>query len=423
MLDLSEPRYGKNEGFVVRRTSTASFEIVLKIQETCNINCTYCYMYNLGNELHRQVPKSAPLAVCEAVGKFVANEFARHRPEYCRIIFHGGEPMLMPPHRFEERMQAIARILDERLEAEQRPRVMFSLQTNATLVTDPWIDLLSRWKIAVGVSLDGPEDVHDRQRLDFQGRGTHAAARRGLAKLTQAAKDGRIMPVGVLCVVDPEADGGRVYRYLVHDLGIDRLDFLLPFMNWETYSDRVQSGVDAYIASAFLAWRQDRCQPNVRLFRTALNRLVAPGLLPSQGDTLSLAHAVIVVESDGSIAPEETLRQTTDGRITQRTVGADDLDSVLADQDFGGAIRASVTRSEQCKNCALLEPCSSGYGVGRVGQRYSTADGFSQRPVYCETFTNLFVEAARVLTAHGKRLDRLGFATAPDRGSPWGTTT
>lgn len=407
----------------VRRTHDASFEVVLKIQETCNINCKYCYMYNLGNDLHSQVPKAASLGVCEAVASFVAEEFTNHEPAYCRIIFHGGEPMLMPPHRFSERLEAMSAILDARLSSDQRKRISFSLQTNATLVTDKWIDLLSHWNISVGVSVDGPASVHDRRRQDFQERGTHAAVVRGLAKLDQAAREGRIKPVGVLCVVDPESDGATVYNHIVHELGIDRLDFLLPFMTWDTFSADVQDGVEAFLSSAFQAWRQDRCAPHVRIFRTAMGRLVKGGAPTPRAGELSLSHIVLVVESDGSISAEETLRQTTEGRMTQLSVMTDTIDTVLADSDFGGSIVAAVTRADECAGCALAEPCSSGYGVGRVGQRFSAANGFARPPVYCPTFTTLFVEAARVLTKGGAQMERLGFPVDTEEALPWGSTT
>ena len=51
-------------------------------------------------------------------------------------------------------------------------RVVHSFQTNATLITDEWCDLFERWQVSIGVSVDGPRELHDAQRVTRKGQGT-----------------------------------------------------------------------------------------------------------------------------------------------------------------------------------------------------------------------------------------------------------
>lgn len=99
-----------------------------------------------------------------------------------------------------------------------------SMQTNATLVTQQWINLLNKYHINIGVSIDGTKDYHDKYRIDHRGNGSYAAVTRGI-KLLQGSLNSE---PGCLTVINPDCDGKVVYDHLVKDLGFRSLDFLLP---------------------------------------------------------------------------------------------------------------------------------------------------------------------------------------------------
>lgn len=255
-------------------------------------------MYNLGNELYKLLPKSASLDVCRGVGAFIATEFERRTPKYVRLILHGGEPMLMPPAQFEKRLITIFAALRERVSEQDLCRVQLALQTNATLVTDAWIELLERWNISVGVSIDGPESVHDRRRLDRRGRGSYHAVVAGLSSLQEAAVRGRIKTPGVLCVIDPEAYGEEVYGFLTAGLKVEAIDFLMPFTNWDSYSEAEVLGVGSFLSTAFVAWVRDRERGRrikVRVFDKAISSLRSPPEAVNEKLPMSLPHYVVVV--------------------------------------------------------------------------------------------------------------------------------
>jgi uncharacterized protein len=99
-----------------------------------------------------------------------------------------------------------------------------AIQTNGTRLSDDWLDFLRRYGIGVGVSLDGPPEIHDRRRLDASGRPTAARVREGLERLRAAG----ITRTGVLMVVDDDIcdlGAARLLDYLL-ETGIERVALL-----------------------------------------------------------------------------------------------------------------------------------------------------------------------------------------------------
>jgi uncharacterized protein len=120
------------------------------------------------------------------------------------FIWHGGEPLLMPRAFFEQ-------ILD----AERRHCAGLCIdncvQTNGTLLTADLVEYFARTGFAVSLSLDGPETLHDANRRDAAGRGSHARVLRAISRLRKARQ-----LVGVVAVLTPENAEriGDIYRFM-----------------------------------------------------------------------------------------------------------------------------------------------------------------------------------------------------------------
>jgi uncharacterized protein len=138
------------------------------------------------------------------------------------LVLHGGEPLLVGIPWFSDFLRRVeATFVDV--------RAVVSLQTNATLVTAEWVSLLVESDVRVGVSLDGPPEVHDRHRVSHAGLGTYEQTRHGLDLLVNAAEQHGLR-LGALCVADAGVDGSAVFEHFV-ELGLRRLDFLWPDYN------------------------------------------------------------------------------------------------------------------------------------------------------------------------------------------------
>ncbi len=96
-------------------------------------------------------------------------------------MWHAGEPLTLPCRWYDEATEILRRSLRE-WQAEAMEFTQH-VQTNATLINDEWCDCFRRNRIVVGISVDGPEDIHDANRRFRNGRGSHALALRGIEAL------------------------------------------------------------------------------------------------------------------------------------------------------------------------------------------------------------------------------------------------
>jgi len=190
-------------------------QIILKIATRCNLNCSYCYVYNHEDTGFKFRPKFIDDHLYDNVLTRIEQYCVARSISNFLICFHGGEPTLVGLRRFGELVTRARRRLDRCLGG-------VCLQTNGTLINDAWAKALRDLGVGVSVSLDGPADIHDATRVHRRGGGSYAATARGIKTL----QDNGISP-SVLCVVTPGADGATAYQH-IRSLDVTSFDFLLP---------------------------------------------------------------------------------------------------------------------------------------------------------------------------------------------------
>ncbi|HTB89279.1 MAG TPA: cyclophane-forming radical SAM/SPASM peptide maturase GrrM/OscB [Steroidobacteraceae bacterium] len=132
----------------------------LVVQPTpfCNINCSYCYL------LHRDVTSVIEQSVVTTLfEKVFASGWTG---EGLTVIWHAGEPLVVPVTFYESAFATIETLRPAALQLRH------SFQTNGMLITPQWCDLFKKWDVGVGVSIDGPQRLHDAHRVTRSGRGT-----------------------------------------------------------------------------------------------------------------------------------------------------------------------------------------------------------------------------------------------------------
>jgi uncharacterized protein len=145
--------------------------VVIQPTPFCNIDCRYCYLAGRGS---RQVIEDQTLA------KIYERLFASaYLGESVTLLWHAGEPLTVPISFYQK-----AFALLDRHNLEHIP-VLQQIQTNATLISQPWCDFFKAHNVDVSVSIDGPKHLHDANRLTRSGRGTFERAMRGV-RLLQA---------------------------------------------------------------------------------------------------------------------------------------------------------------------------------------------------------------------------------------------
>jgi uncharacterized protein len=101
-------------------------------------------------------------------------------------------------------------------------KIKLSVQTNGVLLNEEWADVFSKYEIPVGISIDGPIDVHNRNRVYSDGRGSYD----DVVAAVRLAREKDLL-FGTLSVIDPRCDPKEVYEHL-RSLEIMWVDFLLP---------------------------------------------------------------------------------------------------------------------------------------------------------------------------------------------------
>jgi uncharacterized protein len=143
--------------------------LVLQPSPFCNIDCDYCYLPSR-SETHRMSPETLNRTIDEVFASDIIQDSLT-------IVWHAGEPLAVPARWYEDAFQRIA------ARAPAGMRIHHSFQSNATLITPAWCQFLKAHDTSIGVSIDGPADIHDTHRKTRRGRGTHAEAMRGVGHL------------------------------------------------------------------------------------------------------------------------------------------------------------------------------------------------------------------------------------------------
>lgn len=146
---------------------------VKPIGAACNLRCEYCYYLGKGSG-----DAAAPALMSDDVLESYVRQVIEIHGRYAEIEFawHGGEPTLCGVPFFERAMAL------QRKYGEGR-KILNTLQTNGTLLTDEWCQFFRDYHFRIGLSIDGPEHLHNIYRKDAHGEGTFSRTMHGLELL------------------------------------------------------------------------------------------------------------------------------------------------------------------------------------------------------------------------------------------------
>jgi uncharacterized protein len=352
---------------------------LLKVTEFCNLNCPYCYMFNLRDFAFKVKPKVMPLNTVEAfAAKAVALAEQQGVPKLT-ISLHGGEPLLAGRAWFKSALEILRRA------GGSSVNFAFTTQTNGTLLDELWLDFMAAERITFGISLDGPADVHNRARVNFAGRGSYQDAVRGVKLAMRFPK----IFGGVLCVIDPATDGLEVYHHF-RELGVEAIDFLWPLdHNWDApppslIHDEATPYADYLIPIFDDWWREGNRGIRLRYFLQLIKNIFgARGGLDSLGGN---PVSIVSIDSDGSIEPVDSLKACGDGFTAMGlSILRDPIEAVYDQELFQAVIAGQEGLCDTCKSCALHDVCGGGY----LPHRFSRAGGFANPTVYCRDIWKL----------------------------------
>ncbi len=356
----------------------APLSVTFKIASRCNLNCSYCYVYNKFDQSWREQPSLMSDEVMDAAIGAISRHCDSSGQYLVRIVFHGGEPLLVGHERLDRWCRKLAQLRD-------RVQVRFALQTNAVLIDDAWVELFRQHNIVVGISVDGPAEVHDAERVDHQGRGSYASVIEGIERLRAGG-----VGFSLLSVIRLGEDPVATHRHLV-GLGPAQIEYLFPDNTHDTISDvRAQHGPTPaadFLISVFDEWWCNGSMDMPVGPFMSIARAILGG--PCEVDFIgNNPLGYLFVEPDGAIEGLDVLRACGDGfASTGMNVRTHDFVDVARHSRFhGAAIFEGFPLPKGCEQCREATTCAGGY----LPHRYARANGFDNPSAWCADLLRLF---------------------------------
>ncbi len=378
--------------------ASREFQVMVKpVGALCNLDCSYCY-YLKKKDLY-------PKTVSSRMADDLLESYIVQHIEACptTLIFfswHGGEPTILGLDYFR-------RIVE--LQQKHRPpgRSIFNgIQTNGTLLDEEWCRFLAAERFLVGLSIDGPKELHDRYRMTKGGKATHQQVMQAFRLLKKYT-----IHCDVLCVVHDKNvhQPAAVYRFF-KEIGAEFLQFLPVVVRPEETARAESVPAEAYgefLCAIFDEWvRRDIGRITIQLFgeaeRTFLGEDHALCLFrESCGDVVVVEHNGDFYACDHFVDPDHRI-----GNIRERPM-VEMLES-SALREFGRKKSDDLPR--YCRECEVLSSCNGGCPKDRF---YRTPDGEAGLNYLCAglkrffTFSRPYLQKMASLRQSGEAVERL----------------
>ena len=333
-------------------------------------------MYNLGDLSYTLQPRVMPPEVVYALVRRIKDHCLRHGLEEVVLVLHGGEPMLAG--------QAFFRMLVSEARGYLLPEVTpyFCMQTNGTLLSSKWIDVLVELQIGFGISLDGPQEINDANRVDHADRGSYLQVAEAISR---ALADRRCKELfgSVLTVVNLTVDPVSLYKHF-KGMGLRGVDFLLPDGTYDNPPPGLTvNGADTpyadWLISIFDQWFHEQDPSfSIRLFENVIGLIFGS---PLSTDYIGGRHNdVLVIETDGGLEPVDVLKSCGNGFTKLGlNVLANAIDDVYKSELIQTYQQGLTALCKTCQKCLVRDVCGGGY----IPHRYSSKNGFSNPSIYC----------------------------------------
>jgi uncharacterized protein len=354
----------------------------------CNLACAYCFYRPAGALYpHTRRPRMPAHVLRELVAQYMA---LSDHPAFC---WQGGEPTLMGVDFFR------TVIALQKKHGQSGQVVANSLQTNGILVDDEWARLLGRYSFLVGLSLDGPADIHDRYRRHRGGAPTHAQVLRALRTLRQhRVETNALSLVTPLAACQPE----RVFGFLVEQ-GLEYLQFI-PCVEEAVFGLHPEQWGD-FLCATFDLWLPLREQVHVRHIDDLLLKLLGRGQetsccwQPECGDYLVVEHNGDVYACDFFVDEAHKFGNLLATPLAELALTPEAL----------AFARGKRNLAPECLACEFLELCYGGcckhrvFGAGRLDAPTHLCAGFRRFFAHAVPKLRPVVEEYRGRQADGSR--------------------
>jgi uncharacterized protein len=355
-------------------------EFILKINNLCNLNCSYCYEYNLADDSYKRQASRISDKVIYQTAIRIREHCYRHNLKRINICFHGGEPLLGG---ISHLLMLTTTIKD--IFKNSPIKIHFLLQSNGLLFTPEIGDFLLKENIKIGISLDGPPAVNNIYRVDHKGNPTGKLLEERLKLLTGKYK--KIFS-GFLCVININTDPIEVFKYLL-SFNPPGLDFQCPLNNHNNLPigkelDKNATPYGDWLIKNFDYWFYNQYETRIRIFNSLIEQIFG-GKSLAEGLGLD-PITLIILRPNGNIESLDALKSSFIGATYLRyNIFEHSFDTVAHDPAVRFRQIGLEGLCQKCKECPIVKICGGGY----LPHRYSVEKGFSNPSVYCTDLQKL----------------------------------
>ncbi|TAK67249.1 MAG: anaerobic sulfatase maturase [Betaproteobacteria bacterium] len=346
--------------------ASREFQVMVKpIGAVCNLDCQYCY-YLEKKDLY---PKRELFRLADdLLERYIVQHIGASPTQAILFSWHGGEPTLLGLDYFR-------RIVE--LQRKHRPparEILNGIQTNGALLDEEWCRFLAAEGFFVGLSMDGPRELHDCYRIDKHEKATHKSVQQAF-RLLQRHR----VHCDVLCVVHNQnvRQPTAVYRFF-KDIGVRFLQFL-PLVvrrgNGAVGAQTVPAeAYGAFLCTIFDEWvRHDLGRVNIHNFDEATRPFL--GMEHAVCVSRQICGNIVVLEHNGDVYSCDHFvdQEHRLGNICETPL-AELLESPAL-LEFGRNKRARLPG--YCRQCDVLVLCNGGCPKDRLARTPTGEEGLN----------------------------------------------
>jgi uncharacterized protein len=348
---------------------------LLVVQPTpfCNIDCSYCYLPDRSSKKRLSFENAQTIFKKVLAFPTIGDSIT--------IVWHAGEPLVLPVSYYERMFQLIGEVAPRHLQ------VRHSFQTNGTLITDEWCDFIKRWRLNVGVSIDGPAEIHDLNRKQRNGAGSFERAYKGLRKLQDAKIPSHVISV---LTIESMAEPEKMLNFYLEN-AIDHVCFNIEEQEGLNSKSKLIGSRSPDVRyreflERFVHLSLQRNEPIlIREIENSMRAIQAHG--KGMRNQQSEPFAIVSMDCDGNLStfsPElvglehEIYGSFCFGNLLQHDF--DEIASRISASRLYADIQAGVRRCAD--TCAYYGLCGGGAPVNKI---YENGSAATTETVYCRT--------------------------------------
>ena len=377
----------------------------------CNLNCTYCFYL----EKQALFARGAENRMSDGIlAAYITSCITCQPTPEVEFVWHGGEPTLLGLDFFQN-------VVDLQKPFTERKIIKNSLQTNGTLLTDQWCEFLKRNNFMVGLSLDGPKEIHDRYRRERGGTGSFDTVMKGLKLLQKHGVDYNVLA----CVArDTAAHPLKVYHFF-KEQGVEFIQFT-PVVERVAGSKEKGNGLQLagpaslendeentrvtdwtvepekygdFLIDMYEEWvRRDVGKVFVMNFEWALNAWIgnpSPVCIFARqcGRSVALEHNGDIYACDHTVYPHYRLGnilESTPLELVEKSIG----------QGFG--VSKEISLPGWCRECDVLQACWGGCPKHRFARTCYDEPGLNY---LCAGYKKFFLHIRKYLKVMAQLLE------------------